>query len=201
MIEAARTTASPAVIWTIVVIMSLCTAFLVAATSVADVVQNRQSRRQRMLRLGPGPVRSGALGAGERAPAAATGPGAPAAAGLPPQRTSHETPTGQGRPQRPAPVPQGMASAGSQRMGPANPVPNQRQDAARQAGGPATQPAGRAPAQPNDPAQPSMPAQRSGESDRAERSLAGPGSADPNETGQPKPRRRRRFPLLSRSGT
>ena len=227
MIEAVRTTASPTAIWVIVVIMSLCTAFLVAATATADAVQKRAFRRMRMtVRDAPGPVRSGApLGAGEAAtePAvgAAGGAAAAAAGGLPSPRTSPEVLAGQEGSRARDAAPAGMAPAGTgtgaQRMDPANRVPAQRQDTVRQAGygdrDSAVQDAAEAPTEPiptsergtperavargrhaggdqeaaADPAAPTgrhaMPAQRRGESDRAERSFAGP-SPDPDETEQ-----------------
>jgi hypothetical protein len=173
MLEAVRTTASPAMIWTIVVVMSFFTAFLVAATAVADAVQRRQVRRQyMMLRRAPGPV---GVEAGGTVSDAAVGAGEPAAAGLPSQRTSEEMRTGQGVP-----------AAGAARMHAVNSVPAQRQDAARQAGTAAGQPPVQDPTEaptepiPASPAQP-MPAQRSGESDRAERSFAGPANTDPED--------------------
>jgi len=139
MIEAVRTTASPAMIWTIVVVMSIFTAILTFATMVADAAQRRQARRVRMTLLAPGPE----LGAGDAEPYEAVGAGAPAAAaaaGLPSQRTSQEMAAGQSGPRRPDTVPRGMAAAGAGRTDPANPVPAQRQDAARQVGRPAGQP-------------------------------------------------------------
>lgn len=173
MIEAVRTTASAGVIWTIVVIMSLCTAFLVAATSVADVMQTRRNRRMRMMvsRM-------------------------PGATGLPSQRAAQDMLTNQGGPRRPDAVPAGMPSAGTERMDPVNPVPAQRQDAARQAGysgrGPAAQGAAEAPTEPipsqggassrqaGEAGRHPMPAQRGGESDRAERSFTRPGNRNPD---------------------
>jgi hypothetical protein len=176
MLEAVRTTASPAMIWTIVVVMSIFTAILVAATAVADAVQRRQVRRQyMMLRRAPGPVR---VGAGGTVSDAAVGAGEPepAAAGLPSQRTPEDMTSGQRGSRRPDAEPEGMPAAGAERMDPVNPVPAQRRDAARQAGPAAGQPPVPDPAE--APTQP-MPAQRTGESDRAERSFAGLANPDP----------------------
>jgi hypothetical protein len=58
--EAVRTTASPAAIWVIVIVMSICTVILVSAAAMADSWQARANRRAR--RFGvmlPGFVRPG----------------------------------------------------------------------------------------------------------------------------------------------
>jgi hypothetical protein len=83
--EAVRTTASPATIWVIVVVMSIMTAILVSAASIADSWQVRAGRRGRgVARLGAsvGDLinHDGALGpdmtSSGRSQAGADGPGA-----------------------------------------------------------------------------------------------------------------------------
>jgi hypothetical protein len=55
MVETVRTTASTGGLWTIVILMSLATAFLVSAPLVANSVQTRYMRRlRRMSELGVG---------------------------------------------------------------------------------------------------------------------------------------------------
>jgi hypothetical protein len=82
MVEAVRTTASPAGLWVVVVLMSLLTALLVSAPLVADSVQARYiSSRRRMSELGSVP-----------ADGAAEADGAPEAAGA--GANTEETPQG-----------------------------------------------------------------------------------------------------------
>jgi hypothetical protein len=168
MYEAVRTTASPAMIWTIVVVMTIFTAILVAAPAVADSMQRREVRRIRMTLLATGP----ALGAGGTTPDAAVGAGPPAAAGLPSQRASRETATGQPDSRQREAVPPDMAAASTSRTDPANPVPAQRRDTAPQPGAAAGQPpvpdATEAPTEP-------IPATRDAVAGGRQRSVPAPG--------------------------
>jgi len=85
--EAVRTTASPAAIWMIVVVMSIFTAILVSAAAMADSWQARANRRAR--RFGvmlPGFVQPGTELSGDLASEDLIDPGAaPVTAGVPGQ--------------------------------------------------------------------------------------------------------------------
>jgi hypothetical protein len=77
MVEAVQTTASPAAIWVMCVVMSILAGFMVSGVLIADAQQARASRRARMARelgsafdgeqLGPGLVDAQAEARGRRA--------------------------------------------------------------------------------------------------------------------------------------
>jgi hypothetical protein len=177
MLEAVRTYASPAAIWTIVVIASSLALFMAMATLAANHYQIREHRRMRKfgIRSFVGdelemeinrawPSLSEALfdAAGARSPAA-MGAAAWTQAGY----------TAAGHAGQPEAEP------------PTVPIPAQRAPASQETS------AGEAPTSPDLLAEEAprrravpMPAQRTGESDRAERSLAGPAPQDDDKDEQ-----------------
>lgn len=181
MIEAVRTTASPAAIWAVCVVMVLCLAFWLIAVHVAS--RNPASGSGRMPSLDGSVVGGIHVAAGGRSvapnrdtPAAVSGigPGPWAGPAAEPGPTAAATPAaraGSGARVPPA------AEPGAQPARP--PVPGQRAGEPRPAG--AGHPAG---AQTQDlpdqqePAARAMPAQRGGEADQPTRSSAGSGTSD-----------------------
>jgi hypothetical protein len=181
MSEAVRTMASPAATWAIVVTASCLTLFMAMAALAANHFQIREHRRMRMFGMWPSldeappdqwPRLSETLfaAAGAVRPAAA---GVTAAPGD--TATRHDIPA-----QRPAmaegPEAAQLAAAYAEQPeaeSPTEPIPaaeTTRPDL----------PAQEAPGRHAGP----LPAQRSGESDRAERSLAGPAPRDEDEDEQ-----------------
>jgi hypothetical protein len=171
MVEAVRTTASTAGIWVIVVVAVGLLAFWLSAIFLADRSQVRASGRYRQN------VAAGlASGEDERAGAGLSGEQAAAV----PDAMVNEPAGVRGRPAREESVPEGdiptRADLPVQPTGP-HPVPAQL--------------AGRD----EMPAQPAgkhaMPAQRTGDTDRAERTYAGPSAPDEDEetgqSGEPRP--------------
>jgi hypothetical protein len=164
--EAVRTTASPAAIWVIVVVMSIMTAILVSAAAVADSWQARATRRARGFdRLRPAVADAFTRGAAlsQDAAEAKTGGG--------------EGTPGQG-PLAPETVPAPRSEAGWQ----ARPGPGAAQTSWSE-----TDTAAEAPTRPDLPPVPgraAMPAQRSGDSDRAEQSPAGTGAQADDDPGR-----------------
>jgi hypothetical protein len=198
MVEAVRTTQSTLGIWVIVAVAMISLAAWLVGVYVADNYQTRLSRQRR--RMGaPGPVLTGA-----GVPAASSIPGQRRDAGQPEPEPAPEAAAARGRHARPAEYyaaadyygtadykaaektpagnPEtrargaGDAATGGQADAPTRP------DLPAQPGQPDLQAHPDVPAQPGQPdlqAQPStgrhaMPAQRSGDSDRAERTYAGP---------------------------
>ena len=154
MFEAARTTASPAAIWTIVVVAVVVLAFWLTAVMLADRYQVRTSGRWRT-------TREAELASGEVEPASGGGwaggslPGADAPEI--PGEAVHEPISAGSRHARDGSVPEGD-------------IPT-RVDLPAQSRGPDRMPAESDRAQPTR--RPTMPAQRSGDADRAKRSYAG----------------------------
>ena len=165
MVEAVRTTASPAAIWTIVVVAVVVLAFWLTAVLLADRYQVRTSGRWRMTgeaRLVPGEtqVASGDAWADEGLAGQDAGAAAREPIGARAGAASDYVPEGE----IPTRVDLPAQSAGPDAM-PPRPT---------QAPPPQAQPA----------RQHTMPAQRSGDADRAERSYAGP-PPDEDDQGQP----------------
>lgn len=164
MVEAVRTTASPAAIWTIVVVAVVVLVFWLTAVLLADRYQVRTSGRWRMsgeAELAAGETQAAAGNAwadeslaGEDAGAAAREPIGARAGAASDYVTEGEIPTRVDLPTQ---------SAGPDAM-PTQPV--------------------QVPPQAPPTRQHTMPAQRSGDADRAERSYAGP-PPDEEEQGQP----------------
>lgn len=158
MVEAVRTTASPAAVWTICVVVVACLLFWLAAIAWADMHPIVRHRRLPMM---PGPVLGGIhMAEGGRSVA----PNRDASAVL-------------------ADVVTAESGAGAGDRVPAGAVPGQRPGEERQASGqPQGQSADGQPAQPQPAGTaksgvPVPPAQRSGEADRPEHSVTGPGAA------------------------
>jgi hypothetical protein len=184
--EAVRTTASPAAIWVIVIVMSIMTMILVSAAAVADSWQARIVRRARGARLGPaiGDVftHAGTLGA-DSAGTDMTSADAPQSGTADPSATGSET-----RAYGPA----GESTAAEER-GSREPVPAPRteQAAGQQPSGQhqreAADPGGDAPTLPDLPpvaGRQAMPPPRSGDTDRAERSRSRTGTPEDDEAGE-----------------
>jgi hypothetical protein len=119
MVEAARTSASPAEIWTICVVAVACLAFWLAAVAVADTRPFWRGRTSNM----PGPVLGG-MHAAEGGRSVAPTRDAPAAfteplPGVPAQRVGESEPTG-------APAKAGQPVAAGQPVPTARSVPAQR---------------------------------------------------------------------------
>jgi hypothetical protein len=157
--EAVRTTASPAAIWVIVIVMSIMTVILVSAAAVADSWQARATRRDRGFdRLRPAVADAFTHGAVLSQDAAA-GEGAAAQ-----QPLSPET------------VPAPRAEAGRYAGPETSPAETSWSETDTAAEAPTR------PDLPTVPGRPSTPPPRSGEADRAERSPAGtklPADDDP----------------------
>jgi hypothetical protein len=206
MLEAVRTYASPAATWAIVVIATCLAVFLAMAALAANHFQIREHRRMRKLGIWPAPAAS----LDTDVDAAITGPWPPLsealfdAAGVRPPTATGTAAWEQA----------GYTAAGhdfpvqvpAQRREPAEQpvrqdIPGRPAAAARFAGAPDRQGAGRhepddtsageTPTSPDLLAQEApgrrgmpMPRQRTGESDRAERSFAGPAPQDDDEDEQ-----------------
>jgi hypothetical protein len=182
MVEAVRTTASPAAIWMIVIVAVVVLAAWLTAVMLADRYQVRTSGRWRM-------TREAELASGETQAAADHAWATEGLAGEDTQEipgaAAREPVGARGRTARDGSVPEAeiptrvdipAQSAGPDAM-PTPPV---------QAPPPQVQPAQVQPAQVQPARQHTMPAQRSGDADRAERSYAGP-PPDEDEQGQPGP--------------
>jgi hypothetical protein len=193
--EALRTTASPATIWVIVVVMSIFTAILVSAASIADSWQVRADRREggvARLRgsvgdlinhdgaLGPDMTSSGASQSGTDGPdepwsqtREEAGVSEPALAG--------------GRAPRVA-VPGPRLANEQQPVQPPSAWPRPMEvEEARRHQSEGTDPAAEAPTLPDLPAVPgrqATPGQRSGDSDRAVRTQAGSAAPEGDDPGQ-----------------
>ena len=187
MSEAVRTMASPAAIWTIVVIATALAFFMATAAFFMDLSVARTQRRDRMLGIGPEAGSALAMAAGSQWPR--LGEALLAEAGVQ-QSAAAEIRSG---------VPAQYA-AEQEAEPPTVPIPAQRaqatqatQDAAtgRQGRPDDAATGGEMPTRPDLPAQQApgrhaarMPAQRTGESDRAERSFAGSAPQDEDEDEQ-----------------
>lgn len=168
MFEAARTTASPAAIWAIVIVAVVVLAAWLTAIMLADRYQVRRSGNWRT--TGETEAASGeaeAVSSGGWAGGSLPGADAPEIPG----EAVHEPIEAQGRHARDGSVPEGD-------------IPT-RADLPEQSRGPGAMPAGPTPARAQSrPAErPTTPAQRSGEAGRAERSYARP-SPDEDEQGR-----------------
>jgi hypothetical protein len=203
MSEAVRTMASPAATWAIVVIATILALFMALAAMFMDLAVARTQRRERRLGIGPEAGSAMAMAAGSQWPRlgealfAAAGAERPAAwAGQP--AAAGDTETRHDIPAQRAEAAQYAAEPAAEP--PTVPIPAQRAQAARGAQDAATGRRGRPddaamggemPTRPDLPAQQApgrhaagMPAQRTGESDRAERSFAGPAPQDEDEDEQ-----------------
>ena len=192
MVEAVRTTQSTLGIWVIVAVAMISLAAWLVGVYVADSYQTRLSRQRRRV--------------GARGPAL-TGAGAAAASSIPGQRRDAGQPEPESEP-APEPTPETAAARGRHARpadyyaaadfyGVADYKAAEKTPAgspetrARGVGDAATGAQSDAPTRPDLPAQPAqpstgrhaMPAQRSGDSDRAERTYAGP-DADPPDDDQ-----------------
>jgi hypothetical protein len=204
MSEAVRTMASPAAIWAIVVVATVLAFFMATAAFFMDLSVARTQRRERMLGIEPEAGSALAMAAGSQWPrlgeallaeagvqqsaAAEIRSGVPAAV----VATRHDIPA-----QRAAAA---QYAAEQEAEPPTVPIPAQRaqatqgtQDAAtgRQGRPDDAAMGGEMPTRPDLPAQQApgrraagMPTQRTGESDRAERSFAGPAPQDEDEDEQ-----------------
>ena len=192
MSEAVRTMASPAATWTIVVIATILALFMATAAMFMDLRVALTQRRERMLGIAPEAGDAWAMEAGSEWPrlsqallAAAwvqqseaahirSGPPTADAAGrhdIPAQRTEA-----------------GQYVTVQEAEPPTVPIPVQRAQVAQSAQEPHDAASGR-PGQPADASagettRPDLPDQRTRESDRAERSFAGPAPQDEDE-GEP----------------
>jgi hypothetical protein len=195
MFEAVQTRTSTFGIWAIIVVAVVCLAVWLVGISVADNMQARESRRWWQRLHGPQP----ALGSPERA----LGTTEPAVGGagplpVPGQRrgdvrgagrsaASQEAGAGQEAvtepipAQGPAPEPETVAEGGRHARPTLDGAGDFRRDSAEAHW--RTEPPTRPdlPAQAAAPGRHAMPTQRTGEADRAERSLAGPDPARPDE--------------------
>jgi len=204
MSEAVRTIASPAATWAIVVTATILAVVLATAAMFADLQVAREQRRERKLGLGPelGPV-------GTQWPRLTSTTMWPpmseallASAGIPAAEAA-EIRMGMAPPDaatRSEVAAQYAAAAAAEEEPPTVPIPAQRAQVAQETqdvtAGRHSGPAGGtlggdAPTMPDLPAQQApgqaavrMPAQRTGESDRAERSFAGPAPQDDDEDEQ-----------------
>jgi hypothetical protein len=182
MVEAVRTTQSTLGIWVIIAVAMISLAAWLVGVYVADNYQTRLSRQRR--RTGaPGPVLTGA----GVSPAASSIPGQRRDAGQPepepaPEPTP-ETAAARGRHARPGDYYAAADYYGTADYKAAEKTPaGNPESRARGVGDAATGGQADAPTRPDLPAQPgqpstgrhAMPAQRSGDSDRAERTYAGP---------------------------
>jgi hypothetical protein len=182
MVEAVRTTQSTLGIWVIIAVAMISLAAWLVGVYVADNYQTRLSRQRR--RTGaPGPVLTGA----GVSPAASSIPGQRRDAGQPepepaPEPTP-ETAAARGRHARPGDYYAAADYYGTADYKAAEKTPaGSPETRARRGGDAATGGQADAPTRPDLPAQPgqpstgrhAMPAQRSGDSDRAERTYAGP---------------------------
>jgi hypothetical protein len=105
MVEAAQTTASPAAIWVMCVVMTVLAGFMVSGVLVADSSQARASRRARLAR-GLGAASDGAwVGGSVPGDQAAEIPGEAEI----PEEAGHEPIGAQGRHARDESIPQGEA--------------------------------------------------------------------------------------------
>ena len=221
MIDAVRTTASPAATWAIVVIVTILALFMAKVAMLMDLRVAREQRRERMLGIPPEAGEPWAMEAGSEWPrlsqallaaagvkqseAAEIRTGAPTADAA----GRHDIPAQRAAPaEQPTPAAQRAEAAGyAGEQGaepPTVPIPAQRGQVAsgtqgtqerqyastgrdeRSADGSAgetTRPDLPAQAAPGRPAV-QMPRQRTGESDRAERSFAGPAPQDDDEDEQ-----------------
>jgi hypothetical protein len=189
MFEAARTTASPAAIWTIVIVAVVVLAAWLTAIFLADRSQVRASGQSR-----PGTMAKPALGstwareglAGETE--AASGEAEFVSSG----RWAGGSLPGADAPEVPGEAVHEPIGVKGQYTGdeavPEGDIPT-RVDLPVQSRGPDAMPAESAQARPTGLH--TMPAQRSGEADRAERSYAGPPPPDEGETGRQVPSRLR----------
>lgn len=159
MVEAARTTASPAATWAIVIVAVTVLAAWLTAIMLADRYQARTSGRWRMT-----DEADAASGEAESVPGGGWAGGSLPGADAPevPGEAVHE----------PIGVRGQYAGQGSEREGD---IPT-RVDLPAQSRGPDAMPSEAAPprAQSRQTGRPTMPRQRSGEADRAKRSYAGP---------------------------
>lgn len=168
MFEAARTTASPAAIWVIVIVAVVVLAAWLTAIMLADRYQARRSGNWQA--TGEAEAASGeaeVASSGGWAGGSLPGADAPEIPG----EAVHEPIEAQGRHARDGSVPEGD-------------IPT-RVDLPAQSRGPDAMPAEPTPARarPQSAERPTMPAQRGGEADRAERSYAGP-SPDEDKQGR-----------------
>jgi hypothetical protein len=210
MSEAVRTMASPAATWAIFVTATCLALFMATVAMFVDLSVAREQRRERRLGIAPEAGDSWAMAAGSEWPRfseallAAAGVPRSEAAEI---RTGAATADAAGRhdipAQRTAPAAQQAAAqlaaayaAQPEAEAPTQPIPAATAEGSRAmryaSGGrherPGETTAGDAPTMPDLPVQRApgpdavqMPAQRTGESDRAERSLAGSGPQDDDE--------------------
>jgi hypothetical protein len=183
--EALKTTASPATIWVIVIVMSIMTAILVSAASIADSYQVRAGRRVRgVARLGASVSdlihHDGALGPDMTSSGVSqSGPEATDTAWSP-------TPEGDQGSGVAVPRPRFANEQLPVQPPSAWPRPRQEQQAGRRRPE-ETDAATEAPTLPDLPAVPgrhAAPGQRRGDSDRAERSRAGTAAPEGDDPGQ-----------------
>jgi hypothetical protein len=201
--EAVRTMASPAATWTIVVVATILALFLATAAFFTDLRVAREQRRERRLGIAPEAGDAWAMEAGSEWPRLSQA--LLAAAGVPPRESAEIR---RGVPDVdaaghhiPAQRAEAQYAAEPSAEPPTVPIPAQRAQATP---GPQEQPyvsrgrhersADGSPGEttrPDLPAQPApgrhamdMPKQRTGESDRAERSFAGPAPQDDDEDEQ-----------------
>jgi hypothetical protein len=189
MSEAVRTMASPAATWAIVVIATILALFMATAAMFMDLRVARTQRRERMLGIAPEAGDAWAIEAGSEWPRlsqallAAAGVQRSEAAQI---RSGPPTADAAGRHD----IPAQRAEAGQyvpvqETEPPTVPIPAQRAQVAQGAQEPHYAASGR-PRRPADGSagettRPDLPAQRTGESDRAERSFAGPAPQDEDE--------------------
>ena len=206
MSEAVRTMASPAATWVIVVVATILALFMAMVTMFMDLSVAREQRRERRLGIAPEAGDAWAMEAGSEWPRlsqallAAAGVRQSEAAQI---RSGPPTADAAGRHDIPAQRAEAAQYAAELAAEPPTvPIPAQRaqatqadqgaQDAAgRHAGPDDAAMSGEMPTRPDLPAQQApgrhaagMPTQRTGESDRAERSFAGPAPQDEDEDEQ-----------------
>jgi hypothetical protein len=169
MVEAVRTTASPAAIWAIVIVALVVLAAWLTAVMLADRYQVRTSGRWRI--TGEAEPASGEIQAASGDAWAGESLAGEDAREMPGAAAREPVGAG-GRPAR-----DGSVSEGE--------IPT-RVDIPAQSAGPDAMPARPAQPQPQPARQHAMPAQRSGDADRAERSYAGP-PPDEDEQEHPGP--------------
>jgi hypothetical protein len=189
MSEAVRTMASPAATWTIVVIATILALFMATAAMFMDLHVARTQRRERMLGIAPEAGDAWAMEAGSEWPRlsqallAAAGVQQPEAAQI---RSGPPTADAAGRHDIPAQRTEaGQYVPVEEAEPPTVPIPAQRAQVTQGAQEPYYAASGR-PGRPADGSagettRPDLPAQRTGESDRAERSFAGPAPQDEDE--------------------